>query len=170
MLPMKMLRVFVLSVLAVPMAMAQGGLIFQDLNTPDTYGSTNVGAEFSVELWWGPLGSDASTLVAIPGSQVNYFGTTGGSPGTDGAGTFNRGLVTVSDQLGGTTLTMQVRSTTPNLFILAGNELFSLTLTAGAPYNTTPSQSFTFGIPEPSSMALGILGAVGLVTIRRRRG
>jgi hypothetical protein len=78
-------------------------------------------------------------------------------------------LVTVPDQPGGPTVSMQVRSATPGFFIDSGNDLFDVFPTTAAPFDEAPPQLLAFGVPEPTSQAFSILGIALLTVLRKSR-
>jgi len=149
-----------------------------------------VGATYSVQLLWAPQGTYADTaafLAAVVGSSgsVAFYGTTGGGPGSDGAGLFDGGVVPTP---AGTTMpagayTMAARAWfnggTFNTFDLARagganfgySQLFNINAVVfPATPATTTFAPFTVGVvPEPSTFALAGLGAAALLLFRRRK-
>lgn len=147
----------------------------------------NLGANYSVQVLFaaGTFNDINLFLAAGPQSSapVAFFGATGGSPGTDGAGLFDGG--TVATGAAGT-YTMLVRAwynnaqyATYSAANTAGvntgqSALFQITSTAAPtpPPNTTFA-SFTAGtsviIPEPSTFVLAGLGVASLLLFRRRK-
>src|SRR6266516_6765269 len=92
---------------------AQGRIGFDNLGTGNaiTVGAlnqgvsggaagANIGANYFIQLLWAPVasyGSEAAFLAAVLGqsASVPFFGATGDSPTTDGAGLFEVGSVAV---------------------------------------------------------------------------
>jgi len=142
----------------------------------------NLGANYSIQLLWAPVGTyanEAAFLAAVLGQStpVTFFGATGGSPTTDGAGLFDGGSVAVP--VGNYTL--QARAwfntgfaTYAAAFGQANTGLSGFQDIASTapptPANFTTFPSFTVGIiPEPSTFALAGLGAAALLLFRRRK-
>lgn len=142
----------------------------------------NVGANYSVQVLYagGTFADITSFLAASPLSStpVAFFGATGGSPGTDGAGLFDGGTVAVGPA---GTYTMLIRAwynggqyaTYDAAFGSAntGQSLFSVSATAApTPAPNTTFAPFTVGIvPEPTSLALVGLGAISFLALRRKK-
>jgi len=144
----------------------------------------NIGANYSVQLLWA-AGSYADLglfLGANPQSSapVAFFGATGGSPGTDGAGLFDGGTVAFGGPAG--TYTALVRawynngqySTYAAAFGTANSgqsALFAINATAApTPAPNTTFVAFNVGIiPEPSTFVLAGLGIASLLLFRRRK-
>ncbi len=144
----------------------------------------NLGANYSVQLLYaaGSFADIGSFLAANPLSStpVAFFGATGGSPGTDGAGLFDGGTVAVG-AAGAYTMLVQAwfnggqyatYAAASGAGVNAGRSaLFSVTATA-AP---TPAPNTTFGsfsavvVPEPSTFVLAGLGVASLLLFRRRK-
>lgn len=144
----------------------------------------NVGANYSIQLLWAPQATYANTaafLAAVLGQSAAFpfFGATGGSPTTDGAGLFDGGAVPVA--VGAYTVAARAW--------FNGGQYATYDAAAAASRNTgwsafqniastappTPSEftafpSFTVGVvPEPSTFALAGLGAAALLLFRRRK-
>jgi hypothetical protein len=150
----------------------------------------NVGSTYSIQLLWAPVATyntEASFLAAVVGSSSGFafFGTTGGSPGTDGAGLFDGSTVPspVGTSMPAGAYTMQARAWynggvfSTYALALAGNantgysSLFNLTATASptpAPNTIFPSFQVAL-VPEPSTFALAGLGAAALMIFRRKK-
>jgi len=146
----------------------------------------NLGGNYSVQLLWLPgtiadlntfLGSNPSS-----GGTTAFFGTTGGSPGTDGAGLFDGGTVAMNGAAG--TYTMLVQAWFNNgqfsTYALASagqkNVGRSALFTANVTASPTPAGNTTFApftvtasIPEPTTLVLGGLSAAALLIFRRRK-
>jgi hypothetical protein len=150
-----------------------------------------VGANYSVQLVWAPqgvYGSVAAFEAAITGvgPVLSFFGATGGSPTTDGAGLFDGGSTPnpAGTSMPGGTYTMAARAWFNNgqFGSLAAartggmntgySQFFDIAATvAPAPANiTTGFGAFTVGVvPEPSTFVLAGLGALSLLLFRRRK-
>jgi hypothetical protein len=151
----------------------------------------NVGSTYSIQLMWAPVGNyanDVAFAAAALGSSaaVNFFGTTGGGPTSDGAGLFDGGTIPnpVGTSMPAGAYSMMARAWFNTGFASydlakaggrnTGYAIFNLTATAfpaGAP--NTVFTPFTVGtgpiIPEPSTFALAGLGAAALLLFRRRK-
>ena len=182
----KLLLLAAFSLLAIG-AYAQGNVNFANVgvgvNAPVTNGLTGAkatGSEAGVQLYWGPAGTADSSLLTtngLTGGRVTSF-LTGAQ-----AGYFTGGSVIVNGAAGGTVVTLQVRgwltsggatsweTAAPNL--RGASSLIQFTL--GTPPATAPNiaalQPFTIGtvVPEPSSIALGLLGLGAVALFRRRK-
>jgi hypothetical protein len=153
--------------------------------------SANLGANYSVQLLWAPQGTYADTaafLAAMLGSSgpIAFFGTTGGSPGTDGAGLFDGATVPnpVGTSMPAGTYTMAARAwfngganATYDAARAANantgwSAFFNVAATVSpATPNNTIFPSFVVGtpIPEPSTFVLAGLGIASLLLFRRRK-
>jgi len=143
-----------------------------------------IGANYSVQLLWAPGTLATQALFDAANPQVSasavFFGLTGGSPLTDGAGQFDGGTVPVG-AVG--TYTMQMRAWFNNgtfaTFGAAATGGKNIGLSAlfvvnagepPAPPIDTTVAAFKVGvIPEPSTFALAGLGAAALLLFRRRK-
>jgi hypothetical protein len=183
----------------------QGRVLFNNLTAPAgiTVGAVNqgagggtsgqnVGSTYSIQLVWAPVGtyaSDAALYAAKLGESaaINFFGTTGGGPTSDGAGLFDAGgqvpAAGINTMPAGN-YTMMARAwfnTGFNGYDASkaagrntGYVIFNQAATAfpaGAPNTVfTPFTVGTTGIiPEPSTFALAGLGAAALLFFRRRK-
>lgn len=138
------------------------------------FGTTNpVPTTFQVGLWAGPAGTAESALaLAGTGSFV--------APGR-----YNGGAVTIPGVAGGASATLQVRAwnnassyaaalNTPGAF--TGKSALWTQVTGGpapnppTPITGTPGVSaFTVQVPEPSTIALALLGLGSVALFRRRK-
>jgi len=192
------MKKLLLTITAVTLAVTmygQGRIGFDNLGTGNTItvgalnqgasggaAGANVGANYSIQLLWAPVGTyanQAAFIAAILGQStpVAFFGATGGSPTTDGAGLFDGGSVAVPAG----NYTVQARAWynvgfasydlafgQANTGISQFQDLASTAPPTPAQFTTFPS--FTVGIvPEPSTFALAGLGAAALLLFRRRK-
>lgn len=146
----------------------------------------NVGANYSVQILWaaGTYADLGLFLAASPQSStpVPFFGATGGSPGTDGAGLFDGGTVAFGGAAG--TYTALARawynngqySTYSAASGASANAGQSALFTVNASIAPTPPPNTTFGsftvgaiVPEPSTFVLAGLGIASLLLFRRRK-
>jgi len=148
----------------------------------------NLGANYSVQLLYaaGTFADVNAFLAANPSSStpVAFFGATGGSPGTDGAGLFDGGTVAFGGAAG--TYSALTRAwynggqySTYSAASGAGanagqSALFTIAATsAPTPPPNTTFGSFTVGttviVPEPSTFVLAGLGIASLLLFRRRK-
>jgi len=137
-------------------------------------GALATGAAYSAMLYVGPAGTAASALTTngVSGG-VASFGTAGL------AGYVTGGTRTITGFAGGTTVTLQVRAWatgTGNSWETASTRGESVTVQAtlasgvNQPPNLVGLQAFSINpVPEPSSIALGLLGLGALALIRRRK-
>jgi len=148
----------------------------------------NVGANYSVQLLWsaGTFADMAAFLASNPqsSSPVAFFGVTGGSPGTDGAGLFDGGAVAFGGAAGTYTAMTRawfnggVNSTYAAAQAANANIGDSGLFQIGATVAPTPAPNTTFAaftvgttaiIPEPSTFVLAGLGLASLLVFRRRK-
>jgi hypothetical protein len=167
-------------------ARAQGTIDFANTSTSlvstNTGGSlktTSSGGNFQVALYWGVQGSTEDQLV-----QIGAAGAISPVSGRFNAGTRTTGNATAP----GATATFQVRAwsggyaTYEDAFnsglasVYAGKSLLWDNATGGAgspasaPASFSGFQGFTVApVPEPSTIALGVLGAGSLLFIRRKK-
>ena len=179
---MKKIAILAVSLLVVAGSYAQGTVNFANagagLNAPifDENGTTKLaGAGFMVELL---AGTTATSLAAV-GTPTTFL--SGG-----GAGYFNGGVITVPGIAAGTSGFFAVRAWNDSL-----GATYALASAAGHGYGTSsPFQVTTGGagtpagppatlvgltsfslvaaVPEPSTIALGLLGAAALLLRRRK--
>lgn len=134
------------------------------------------GSSFQAQLYIGPAGTTSASALTTNGVS----GTPASLQSGAAAGYFNGGVRDIAGTTAGTIITAQVRawSTTggatwetagPNF--RGESNLIQVTLGGGQtlPANLLGLQSFTVGIPEPSSIALGLLGLGAIVLFRRRK-
>lgn len=159
----------------------------QNMGAAGGAAGAHLGANYSVQLLWA-AGSYADLglfLGANPQSSapVAFFGATGGSPTTDGAGLFDGGTVPFNGPAG--TYTALVRTWYNNgqygtytaatgASVNAGQSaLFAIAATASpTPAPNTTFASFTVGavpVPEPATFVLAGLGIASLLLFRRRK-
>jgi len=145
-------------------------------------GTPLLGTNYVAELFVGPANtSDPNSLTAIPASISRFRATTTVNPGkwaTTGISGPNV-QVDVGAAIG-TVLTLQVRvwdfSTSPTFAGATGptgqSTLFAFTAAdkGGSPNTWLMEglQAFAL-VPEPSAIALGVLGVAGLFFVRRRK-
>lgn len=169
--------------------------------SPVTYGNTagvktgqNVGAAsgFKADLLYSLDGGVTYNLAA--GSQTPFYGTfngaaadsqDGGTPTTDGAGSFIGGKVTIPGYTSGA-VNFEVRAYNGASYGLQGFyngtsapfTISSLQTSSLQPAGdimalsgTTPTglQPFVVNIPEPTVFALAALGGAGLLVFRRKK-
>jgi len=171
---------------------SQGLVTFENnvaFTTPDTTGGSRnvfldsiggtklVGTQYTAELW---AGADANSLQPLPLSLARFRSATTTQPGrwnyTTGIGTIG---VALPVDVGGTIM-LQVRvwdnasGQVPfDNAIGKVSNVFSYTVPpVGSPpaaYFMEGFQAFALQVPEPSAIALGVLGIAGLLLIRRRK-
>jgi len=135
------------------------------------------GAGFSAQVYIGPAGTLNASLLTTNG--------VGGTPtpfqSGAGAGYFLGGARTIEGQVSGSIVTVQVRAWAvangasweaagPNA--RGESNLIQVTLGGGTtpPANLLGLQGFAIGVvPEPSSIALGLLGLGAIALFRRRK-
>jgi hypothetical protein len=144
----------------------------------------NLGANYSIQLLWAPQATyadQAAFLAAVLGQSAAFpfFGVTGGSPTTDGAGLFDGGAVPVP--VGAYTVAARAwfnggqYATYDAAFAGARNTGWSAFQNIASTAPPTPSEFTAFPsfqvsvIPEPSTLALAGLGAAALLLLRRRK-
>lgn len=150
------------------------------LNAPifDTNGSTLLaGSGFSVQLFYGAVGASDGQLVAL-GSPINFL--TGGF-----SGYFSGGTVSIPGFAVGTQIQIQIRAwnnasgtiTSYDAATIKGASTSFVSQALGD--SLTPStipvmngltsfQLSTAAVPEPTTIALGVIGGLGLLARRRR--
>ncbi len=157
------------------------GGIFPDPN--QGVQGNHVGAAYSIQLLWaaGTFTDFSSFMGANPSRSVGvpFFGSIGGSPGTDGAGLFDGGTVDVG-ALG--TYTMMAQAWYNNgqystfeaarlgFGYTGRSSLFTINATAAptpAPNTVFPSFTVSGFVPEPATYALMGLGVGALLLYRR---
>lgn len=145
-------------------------------------GAFAFGSGYQAQYYIGPANTtDANTLVAV-GPQAGFLGTSATDP--NGAGYFegnNNGTITTTFA-GGATVTLQLRAWKGNsssTYASANDRGASILLqqvlgNPGGSPATTPTSVTTmpnFALvagPEPTTIALGVMGAAGLLFRRRK--
>jgi len=141
---------------------------------------------FKADLLFSLTGTPG-TFTLVAGSQTPFFGTSadGGTPTTDGAGSFLGPNVTIPGYTSGS-VSFIVEAYNGTTFGQAGkfngqSAVFSINglqtnplLPAGDLLNivgTTPTglQPFVVNVPEPTIFALAGLGAAALMVVRRKK-
>lgn len=179
---MKKLILGLLCSAIIPAAFAQGS--FTAANTPDgvtpgpqgavylnTVGGPLAGTEFSVSLWWGLVGQDASQF-----TMANLTADFGGGPAVGSIlsdGLFYIGQV---DLYPGTTgpaqVLIQLRGSGPNVNeALSRSAIVTQSIAYGTdfPPDLANTGAWAIVVPEPSSFALMGLGSMALFAFRRRK-
>jgi MYXO-CTERM domain-containing protein len=181
---MKKLLLLAAATLLAVGAQAQGLVNFANIGG-GTAGSVNApvrditvlasGAAYAAQLYWGAAGTTDSSTLTINGVS--------GSPATFGtaaqAGYFTGGSRIITGASGGTTVTLQVRawatatgSSWDTATIRGESNLIQYTLATSpaTPNNMVGLQAFNVApVPEPSAIALGLLGLGAVALIRRRK-
>jgi hypothetical protein len=179
---MKKLLLLAASVLIAVGAYAQGNVNFASIgvgiNAPTRDGTAGnalaAGSGYAAMLYVGPAGAIASELSTngVSGSPASY--NTGAQ-----AGYFTGSGRVITGFPGGTTVSLQIRAwstATGNSWETASvrGESTVKQFTLGTPPSPAPNMTVFNGetitlIPEPSSIALGLLGLGALALIRRRK-
>jgi hypothetical protein len=180
----------VLACLAVTTAaFAQGTVNFDNtvgpagINAPvnNSDGTTRLGTGFWAQLYAGPAGTAAGSLVAV-GSPVQFqVNATTQAP----LGSVNGGAVTIPGVAGGVVAAIQMRAwngttgatyeaaVASGLGNIGSSTVLSITLGSppGTPADLTGLTSFNLSplVPEPATYALGLLGAAALLLRRRNK-
>jgi len=193
----KLIALFAVTVVAAS-ALAQGTVSFNNnsafatvadrlvRNTLVSGGASLVGTDFVAQLYFGSQGT-------APGSMNPAWGIVGGNPAvaapslfrvvtTGSPGTWSGGTRTLNGIASGTA-TLQVRVWNLAAFptydaavtgagVRGASAVFDYTIpAAGSPpaaFFMENMRGFTL-VPEPSTIALGLLGVAGLLFIRRRK-
>ena len=149
------------------------------LNSPFTDGSTAgnprlAGGTWTIELWAGPDAGGAGAVMAgaaFSGSFANGFFNAGQRTISNVTGGSAFVQVRVWDNMGGTITSYGQASSTANV-------RFGATSWFAATLSTPPATPATMVnmpalavnvIPEPSTIALGLIGAAGALLLRRRK-
>lgn len=188
----KLIALFAVTVVTVS-ALAQGTVDFRNggpafatvanrlvNNTLGSGAAPLVGTDFVAQLYFGSAGTAAGSLTAVSASPVAFRVATTASPGTWSGG----GSRTLAGIVSGATATLQVRVWNATAYPAGYDAAFAAGGVTGAsdpfaytvPAAGSPPAAFfmenmrTFNlVPEPSTIALGVLGLAGLVFIRRRK-
>jgi hypothetical protein len=119
------------------------------------------GAKWEAQLWGGPAGG---TLEALLPKTTFRTGA--------GAGFVVPVDVILPKVVPGSIASLQMRAFTTDGLGYGTSKVFNLTLGGGLnpPANLVGLEAFSIcSIPEPSTIALGVLGAAGLLALRRRK-
>ncbi|PYJ96869.1 MAG: hypothetical protein DME23_18465 [Verrucomicrobia bacterium] len=149
-----------------------------DVKVFDVDGTTPLaGTGFTAQLFGGPQGTATNSLAPIvptaafrTGAGAGYIVPTGNVPV---AGVLENGTATLQlrvwDNMGGT-ITSYAQAVTSNAKHGASNafDLGPLGGTLTTPPNLKGLLTFNLVVPEPSTIALGILGAAALLLRRRK--
>jgi len=139
------------------------------------------GNGYQGQYYFGPAGTtDPNALVAV-GPTTGFMGASAGDPA---AGYYNgdgSGSVSIANNAGGSQVVLQLRawkggagSTYSGAAVRGGSSLITITLgNAGSPPSlptaiTTMANFAVNPVPEPATIALGLMGA-GALFIRRRK-
>lgn len=128
----------------------------------DGVGATS--AKWEAQLFGGPAAAGAGGLEALLPKTTFRTGA--------GAGFVVATDVTLPKVAPGASAAIQMRATTTDGFGSGNSKVFNVTLGGGLnpPANLVGLEAFSATyIPEPSTIALGILGAAGLLALRRRK-
>jgi hypothetical protein len=174
---MKKLLLTAAAMLAAVGVYAQGTVNFANIgvgvNSPfkDIAGVNLTGAGYSVELLAGAsAGSLASVVILTPTFSAGYFNGGSQTLGFVGPGFFQ---VRVWDNQGGTLTTYAAAVGAAGRVAESG--ALGITPTAPATPPGTPAPLVGLPtlqlaqVPEPSTIALGLLGAAALLVVRRRK-
>lgn len=140
-----------------------------------------VGTDYVAQLYFGTQGTAEGSLTAV-GALGRFRVATTSSPGTWGSGS----TITLPGITAGQTASLQVRVWNATLFpagyaaavatpgaLTGASAVFSYTVPSGgtpAPNEFWMNNFASFHlVPEPSTIALGVLGLAGLLFIRRRK-
>jgi hypothetical protein len=156
-------------------AYGQGQVVFNNFVPPDinakvTLDGAGVTSGWTAQLWSAPAGTtDKSKFTAL--TPTTTFRTTPAAA----AGYVNPIDVTVPGIAAGAqgSFIMRAFNGADYASSVGKGESGIITITLGGgtlpPSNLTGLQAFTVAIPEPSTLALGALGALGLLVWRRRQ-
>ena len=172
---MKTKLVTAVCVMSVFSLFAQGTIDFKDDSTALVKGMPP-GETCVVGLWWAPVGTtDPVAFTFLPSSRTVVMGN----------GLFQGGIQTINEVAGGAAVALQVRgwdaaSASWDMARIRGESAI-LTYTTGNPNGFPipgdPGSLMDAGfkgltlsvVPEPSTIALGLIGLAGLLVSRRRR-
>jgi hypothetical protein len=128
---------------------------------------TGLGAGWTAQLWGGPGGTAVDKLVAL--TPTTTFRTSSAAA----QGYVNAVDVTVPGVAAGAQATLVMRAFNGADFASSAIKGTSLPVTIALGGGTLPPANLSglqgFTVPEPSTIALGVLGAAALLFIRRRK-
>lgn len=169
---MKKLIIAFAALMVTVAAFGQGAVVFNNRVPPDINarvlmpdGVTGVGAGFTAQLFGGAAGTAVGQLTALTPTTTFRTG--------NAAGYVNPVDVTVTGVAAGAQATLVMRAFNgadyASSTIRGESNPITITLGGGTlpPANLTGLQGFTL-VPEPSTIALGVLGAA-LLLFRRRK-
>ena len=127
-----------------------------------------------ISVYFGPAGSAADALQAAPGTDGYTIGTTAGVLVGTGLSAF-----ALPGTEGGQTVSLQIRATANGGYV-GETKVAQVVLTAAPssgqviwqPSSQSAANRFTplvLQVPEPSTIALGVLGLGSLLLFRRRK-
>lgn len=126
-----------------------------------------------ISVYFGPAGASRDALQAVPGTDALNIGTTAGVLGG------SLGAFALPGTEGGQTVSLQIRATANGGY--AGETKVAQVLLTAAPSSgaviwqtatgTNPNRftPLALQVPEPSTIALGVLGLGSLLLFRRRK-
>jgi hypothetical protein len=130
------------------------------------------GGTWTIELWAGPVDGGAGAVMPGPaymGGFANGYFNAGQRTVVNGIGSVAFAQVRVWDNMGGTISSWtQATATDGVLWGSSGWFQISLSTPPATPATMVNMPVVWVGIPEPSALMLGYLGAVGALLVRRR--
>lgn len=138
-------------------------------------GTRITGGTWTIELWAGPNASDVGAAlagVAFSGSFANGYFNAGQRTVSNVTGGSAFAQVRIWDNMGGT-VTSWAAAQASQTVRLASSSWFAITLSTPPATPATmvnlPTGITVNPVPEPSTIALGILGGLGALLFRRRK-